>query len=157
VRQILSSIIGAIVGIGRKINLWCTRFDQWFMKLRYWQRGAIIGGGGHLVLVLFLFVLALIFVPLTSGSGGDMGTPTAWILFILYWLIEFIPFLILNLFFRLDVSLLETFSNPRTIWMWALYMIYSTLLYTLVGMAVAKSIEFLRKPAKRNHDDKHER
>jgi len=66
-----------IARIWNGFDRWCTRFDRWFMKLRYWQKGAILGAGLHLIAVLLIELTLFYIVPLTPG-GGDMGPPLAW-------------------------------------------------------------------------------
>jgi len=145
-RQIFNSISGGF-------NHWCTRFDQWFMKLQYWQKGAIIGGGGHLVAVLVLIVLFIIFVPVSPPPLGslDIGPAIGWILLFFYTLLEIIPDWILYLFTGLH------FRGPEVvIWIWVLYLIYSTLFYALIGIAVAKAITLVKKSESGTRDDKQE-
>ena len=143
-KQIFNSISGSF-------DRWCTRFDQWWAKLRCWQRGAALGGALHIFSVFFIYTLVLIFVPVLPPLGsGDMGPASVWILAALSALIEFIPALILHLSFGVTMeTTLFAYSGPfggiKGIFIWFLYMIYSTAFYTFLGMAVAKVIESFKR------------
>jgi hypothetical protein len=144
-------ILSAVVRIWNSFDQWLTRVDERWAKLRYWQKGLIVGGGGHLMLVLLLIALFLIFVPVTPSPGsGDMGTASGWILLILYALLEIIPRSILYLF-RIDYI-----YEPNLSWLWVVYLIYATLFYALIGIAVAKTIALARRPKSGARDDKQE-
>ncbi len=133
------------------LNLFKIR-DCW-TSLRYWQKGAIIGAGFHLSLISLIFIIAFIFVPTTPPPGtGDMGTLLQWILYGFYFFLEIIPFYVLHLTTGIDVSLLETFSNLRTAWMWALYMMYATAIYAFIGLGLSKAIQFHKTRDRGNND-----
>lgn len=111
-------------------------------KLAYWQKGAIIGGGLHIGIVLLIILAAFLFVPRTTPPGsGDMGPASAWILYALYSLIELIPNWVAYL-----LTGVKDLGEPRPkIWIWFLFVVYTTLFYSLVGIVIAEVIRRLRK------------
>ncbi len=112
-------------------------------ELAYWQKGAIIGGGLHIGIILLIVLAALLFVPRTAPPGsGDQGTALAWILFIFYGLIEFVPVWSLYLITGKDLAF-----PGRNLWIWFLFIACGTLFYSLVGIGIA---EVLRRVKRQN-------
>lgn len=118
-------------------------------KLKCWQKGALLGGGGHLVMaaaILIAYFIAAIIDK--SGKGnGDMSlfTLIMWILFHLFWLLELIPFSILYIIGSVKYLPFpdDPLSTSWTGWTWfALYLTYATAIYILLGMALCKVIGF---------------
>lgn len=134
-----------------------SQIQSRWTKLRYWQRGAIIGGGGHLVTVILILLADLILVPTTSPpGGGDMGPASMWILFFLYLIIEAIPLSLLYLitgrnFIHAITDLRE--ASRLDIWIWILFILYGTIIYGICGMTIGKSIESLQKFKKTGNDE----
>ena len=123
-------------------------------SLQHWQKGAILGAGLHLGAVLFIFLSVYLFVPLSPPpGGGDMGTPLGLLFMVLSALVEFIPTIFLYPFTGHVLTLLFAFIGPNSdsisITIWLSYMTYSTIIYALIGILLAKVSERYRKNAKR--------
>jgi hypothetical protein len=125
------------------------KLQKHWEKLPYWQKGAIIGGGLHIGIVLLIVLAALLFVPRTAPPGtGDQGTALAWILFGLYMLLEIIPLFIfrgiVSVFSGSNWKLPGELSNPREVFIWLLYLGYATIFYALLGIVFAIVIKSLK-------------
>ena len=118
------------------------KIQKCWKELRYWQKGAIIGGGLHIGIVLLIILAALLFVPRTTPpGGGDQGTALAWILLIFYGLIEFLPGLTSYL-----ITGVENLAEPGPkIWIWFLFLMYATLFYSILGIGVAEGVRRVKR------------
>ena len=119
-------------------------------KLRYWQKGAILGAGFHVSAVLFIIILALILIPGSSPPGsGDLGPVSAWILLALYGLLEFIPLFLLRTLLTVTTGtvwkLPGDVNSLSSILTWILYLIYATFFYGMLGIISSKIFENIRR------------
>jgi hypothetical protein len=138
----------------RKMPFLTKIHDRW-NRLRYWQKGSIGGGVFHIFCLSFIITAAIIFIPkLPPPGSGDMGPPQVWIIYGLYILLELIPIVILYpiLYFSVGVklSVLEAYSSQETFAIWILFIIYSTAVYAILGMAIGKTIDRLKDTQKRD-------
>lgn len=117
----------------------------------YWQKGAILGGGFHLI-ALFLLSSAALYVAPREDQTGSWAPAIGWILFILYGLIEFVPSWIFYL-----ITGTKYLSGPEKSWGWVLFLIYSTLFYALIGSTIAKGIKLVRSLENGIAYDKHDK
>jgi hypothetical protein len=100
------------------------------------------------------------FVPRIPPPGsGDMGTFLGWILFGFFWLLEFVPFSLLRLVLYQMAGFTYRFPAPETIsdlqgaWSVCLYIGYATIFYILLGVTIAKVIEFFKGTKQRVDND----
>jgi hypothetical protein len=131
------------------INL--NKMHNWWANLPYWQKGGILGGSLHLILLVLILSVNTMFVPRIPPPGaGDMGTFLGWVLFGLFWLLEFVPFFLLRLVLYQIAGITYRFPAPESIsdlqgaWSVCLYIGYATIFYILLGVTIAKVIGFFK-------------
>lgn len=135
-------------GRSRMRQGWSDIRQRW-EKLRSWQKGALLGGGGHLALAAVILIAYFIVVVTDKPGNGDMnlivfvlGLP----LLYLFMLLELIPsYLFPSGLADVPSLLTDPHDYSWTQWAWLiLYLVYASVVYALLGTVFGQAVELLR-------------
>jgi hypothetical protein len=126
-------------------------------NLRYWQKGAILGTGIHVLAVFFFMTLTLMGYWLSPKYDETFNLTKRHIAeflgsfaLILFGFIEAIPIYILRLFgsgFGPPID-----ADPGThIWEWVFYILYATLVYCFLGVGIGIAVDLLKSKKNLRH------
>jgi hypothetical protein len=131
------------------INL--SKVQMWWAKLRYWQKGAILGMGFHIFGIVLFMMLVLTGYWFNPTYGEEFNITKRHIsgllgsfALIFLSLIGAIPIYILRLFGSTFIPPVD--ADPAThIDAWVFYILYATAVYCLLGASIGKAVEVLKR------------
>lgn len=130
-----------------------------WMKLRYWQKGALIGGGLHILAMVFIMIIFLVGHWLTPEYGKEyvvlrdhLAELLGVVGLVFFSLVGSVPMYILRLLgFE---STPPIYTDPRTDFgTWMLYILYATVIYSLAGATVGKMVQVFKNKTNGAVDD----
>ena len=128
-----------------------ARIRTRWTRLRYWQKGALLGASIHLLAVISMLVATLVIYWLSPDYGDDFNIRErhiaellGFMVLIFFRMVDALPMFVLQLF-GAEIDLVVKATTTKQVIAWTLYILYATVIYSVLGIIIAESIKLFQR------------